>query len=334
MICMYLPGGVFVKIAHLLTLMLILTLTLTLPAIFTAERSQERSPPTSLLDVVIVAPGGTGCSTFISTLNKRFNVSTNNVKNFDNLKHSKPEEFSLWYTKTRPKIKAGIIYVMGDIISAMKSLTRRHWALIHAEKFAGDVQWLSELKYTLEYPNLIVKTDQTETHNNTHRFTYANLFTKKNERYRDIELVKNNPHVIDRTLLRMRELLSYAGRYGTDPIGMVNHFNQWHNFSSMKETRSNIDNIPILFLMFDDLISVNNEKRYAAETALKKFVNIKFKGYFVDAMPRENEDVLKILTPSDLEETYKCDIQEGIHNMNVMREKFEKTANKVFYIQV
>jgi hypothetical protein len=287
-----------------------------------------------------VSSGGTASSYFMGTM-RDLNVTTN-LRG----RHTNPNFiYSLLKKKTigerqlTPKsltIKRGIIYLMGDLLGSIISLTRRHYALSHTQLIGGDSEWLQQLHYSNENPNQIVTMysplDDKNSNDLLHQISTQLFCIGKEEEGNDLKLYRagntpkfsnglklneplngNHQVIVDRTLMRVREILAYTGRNKIDPIGIYNHFKQWQNFERKKTEENNeneenvqdketevsgegeedvkLNKVPILFIMFDDIISSDKKTREAAEKALKKFLQFKNQFTFKDLSDEQKRKV-------------------------------------------
>ena len=203
------------------------------PLANTVEISTRRNlrPRGEEYDVLVVSGGGTGCSNLLAKLgrvrrpNKKGEVSKlmlNHLANEDRLKHAYPDRFK------DMKINTGIIYVIGNLTLAVKSLVRRHFTHVQVNVLGGNRKWMEEQKYTTP-GGAEVKT----------------LFLHKPKEEKKVD--KELESLINLNAIRLRRVLAAAGNTDEDPIGLVKHFNTWLEFTSRPRS------YPILFLNLNRL---------------------------------------------------------------------------------
>ena len=283
-------------------------------------------------DAIVVTAGGAASGYFIEALrNLNVTVNTRGRHKFPEFINSLLNKKNIGKKQLIPQpltIKNGIIYLMGDLLGSIISLSRRHYAFQQAGFLAGDSKWLQELKYVNENPNQIISMknmySSEEDPQNT-RVLYNRLFWNlpKEEAANDLKLLNSfdDSKIIDRTLVRVRELLAYTGRNEIDPIGVYKHFKEWRHFHEhtqgnarkinekddyeAKESTLDDDDeeiseqtkrIPVLFIMFDDLISTDQIKRNDAEKALQEFLQLNEIKFYFEDLSRDRKREVGILS--------------------------------------
>lgn len=202
-------------------------------------------------DVIVLSMGGVGCTSMIGTLNKAQKDNApffvNSQFNNDRVKHCFPTFFEK-VIYGNAKLSRGVIYIMGNMTLAAKSLIRRHFAIAQSIILQGDKSYYQELVYT-------------GVNTTTGSTTTIPLCRKKPKIEAQEDLIIKSD--IPQTLLRIQYALAYAGKHQRDSIGLLKHFNAWLEFA-----RSGKENL--IFLNFEKWM---NNPQDPSVAALNSFLN-------------------------------------------------------------
>jgi hypothetical protein len=186
-------------------------------------------------DGFVVSTGGAGCTAVLMRAHESHGYAEhsrarfyNKLNNGDHYKHSYPVTF----IKNAPIVRYGIIYVVGNATSILKSLSRRHFAHLQSVSLKGDQKWLDAQKFRpfpVEDPDYTVPLFS---------------FVPKKGHGRDHNVSKSLLPVELPGVQRLHRMFAYIGMNLTaDPIGVYKHFSAWREVAE-----SGTFPYPILFV--------------------------------------------------------------------------------------
>ena len=192
--------------------------------------------------------------------------------NEDRLKHAYPKAFN------QLRVKLGVIYVIGNLTLAIKSLVRRHFISTQVKVLSGDKLWVDRQTYSWNNTDIPLfrsapkwekEEDLRSVASSEQRQGVEGNVTSSPPEMRMQRIFSRAGHLIAHSshlsvrVCNMRCHWSSLGQYQADPIGLVKHFDAWREFATSARST-----FPVLF------VNLNNMSDLMSLAVLARFLNV------------------------------------------------------------